>query len=167
MGMIERAPLSVQQLRANYRDAARRLGRFGNLQLIEPPKTSYAPAPLPKLTSYAPAPLPSPHPHWKFVLVHIDAPVSFKVLMRAVCEKNDVTQIDLVSSRRTQHVAHARQELMYWAKTRTGMSLPDIGRRLGDRDHTTVLHGVRVHGQRIADGRAWKGEPPWEKKESE
>lgn len=51
--------------------------------------------------------------------------------------------IDLKSQRRTALPVKARQIAMYLAKTLTALSLPEIGRRFGGRDHTTVLHSVR------------------------
>jgi hypothetical protein len=55
----------------------------------------------------------------------------------------NLTIVDLKSVRRTKTVVQARQIAMYLAKTMTGQSLPDIGRRFGGKDHTTVLHAVR------------------------
>jgi chromosomal replication initiator protein len=49
----------------------------------------------------------------------------------------------MLSSRRTANVVRPRQIAMYLAKTLTLRSLPEIGRRFGGRDHTTVLHAVR------------------------
>ncbi len=54
-----------------------------------------------------------------------------------------VGRSDLLSSRRTANVVRPRQVAMYLAKTLTLRSLPEIGRRFGGRDHTTVLHAVR------------------------
>jgi chromosomal replication initiator protein len=54
-----------------------------------------------------------------------------------------VSRADLLSSRRTANVVRPRQIAMYLAKTLTLRSLPEIGRRFGGRDHTTVLHAVR------------------------
>jgi chromosomal replication initiator protein len=54
-----------------------------------------------------------------------------------------VSRADLLSSRRTANVVRPRQVAMYLAKTLTLRSLPEIGRRFGGRDHTTVLHAVR------------------------
>lgn len=50
---------------------------------------------------------------------------------------------DLLSNRRPDHIVKPRQIAMYLTKEMTGRSLPDIGRRFGGRDHTTVLHAVR------------------------
>jgi len=47
------------------------------------------------------------------------------------------------SARRSQNVARPRQVAMYLAKALTSRSLPEIGRKFGGRDHTTVLHAVR------------------------
>jgi chromosomal replication initiator protein len=54
-----------------------------------------------------------------------------------------VSRADLLSSRRTANVVRPRQVAMYLAKVLTLRSLPEIGRRFGGRDHTTVLHAVR------------------------
>lgn len=58
---------------------------------------------------------------------------------------------DILSHRRTMAVARPRQEAMYLARHMTPASLPAIGRRLGGKDHTTVLHSVRRVEERIAD----------------
>lgn len=50
---------------------------------------------------------------------------------------------DIKSSRRTAKVVRPRMIAIYLAKELTGRSLPEIGRRLGGRDHTTILHSVR------------------------
>lgn len=53
-----------------------------------------------------------------------------------------ITPSDLNSKRRTQSVVRPRHIAMYLAKTMTTRSLPDIGRRFGGRDHSTVIHAV-------------------------
>ena len=50
---------------------------------------------------------------------------------------------DMHSARRSRAVARPRQIAMYLSKQLTQHSLPDIGRRFGGRDHTTVLHAVK------------------------
>ena len=64
-------------------------------------------------------------------------------ILRVVAKHYGVTRADLLSSRRTANVVRPRQIAMYLAKTLTYRSLPEIGRRFGGRDHTTVLHAVR------------------------
>ena len=64
-------------------------------------------------------------------------------IQRVVCQHFNVSREDLVSARRTKVIVHPRQIAMYLSKTLTPRSLPEIGRRFGHRDHTTVLHAVR------------------------
>jgi chromosomal replication initiator protein len=69
--------------------------------------------------------------------------VKIEDIQRAVARQYNVSRSDLLSSRRTANVVRPRQVAMYLAKTLTLRSLPEIGRRFGGRDHTTVLHAVR------------------------
>lgn len=79
-------------------------------------------------------------------------------IQRAVAEEFDITLNDMVSKRRTRIVARPRQVAMYLCKKMTKRSLPDIGRRFGGRDHTTVMHAVK----RIEDLR--QGDPQFHAK---
>ena len=69
--------------------------------------------------------------------------VKIEEIQRIVARHYNVSRSDLLSSRRTANVVRPRQVAMYLAKTLTLRSLPEIGRRFGGRDHTTVLHAVR------------------------
>jgi chromosomal replication initiator protein len=69
--------------------------------------------------------------------------VKIEDIQRAVARHYNVSRSDMLSSRRTANVVRPRQIAMYLAKTLTLRSLPEIGRRFGGRDHTTVLHAVR------------------------
>jgi chromosomal replication initiation ATPase DnaA len=71
-------------------------------------------------------------------------------IARAVCDHFHVTMVDLVSKRRTARIVRPRQVVMFLARAHTTRSLPEIGRLLGDKDHTTVLHGVRSIADRLA-----------------
>jgi len=64
-------------------------------------------------------------------------------IQRAVCEIFSLTPTDMVSKRRARVIARPRQVAMYLCKKLTKRSLPDIGRRFGGRDHTTVMHAVK------------------------
>jgi len=64
-------------------------------------------------------------------------------IQRIVSKHYNVTKADLLSARRTRTIVRPRQIAMYLAKMMTPRSLPEIGRRFGGRDHTTVLHAVR------------------------
>lgn len=60
-----------------------------------------------------------------------------------VGEKFSLSRADIMSHRRTKDVSRPRQMVMYLARTLTLRTLPEIGRYLGGRDHTTVLFAVR------------------------
>lgn len=58
--------------------------------------------------------------------------------------------LEMQSRRAAWSVSHPRQEAMYLARELTGQSLPEIGRRFGDRDHTTVMFAIRQVKHRIS-----------------
>ncbi|MBP9669316.1 MAG: hypothetical protein KBE09_03435 [Candidatus Pacebacteria bacterium] len=64
-------------------------------------------------------------------------------VQRCVCHHFCISKQDLISQRRHRMVTLPRQVAMYLCKQLTGNSMPEIGRRFGNRDHTTVLHAVR------------------------
>lgn len=64
-------------------------------------------------------------------------------IQRLVAHYYGVKRTEILSERRTAKVVKARQVAMYLTKKLTSRSLPEIGRRFGGRDHTTVLHAVR------------------------
>ncbi len=64
-------------------------------------------------------------------------------IQRIVAKHYNVSKTELLSNRRTRTIVKPRQVAMYLAKIMTPRSLPEIGRRFGGRDHTTVLHAVR------------------------
>ena len=69
--------------------------------------------------------------------------VRIEDIQRVVSRHYNVSKADLLSARRTRTIVMPRQIAMYLAKVLTPRSLPEIGRRFGGRDHTTVLHAVR------------------------
>ena len=64
-------------------------------------------------------------------------------IQKVVARHYNVSKNELLSNRRTRAIVRPRQIAMYLAKVLTPRSLPEIGRRFGGRDHTTVLHAVR------------------------
>lgn len=78
-------------------------------------------------------------------LVKLREPKRVKIedIQRIAAKHYNVARTDLVSNRRTRNVVLPRQVAMYLAKVLTPRSLPEIGRKFGGRDHTTVLHAVR------------------------
>ena len=73
-------------------------------------------------------------------------------IQKTSAEHYGMKQADLISERRNRAIARPRQAAMWLAKQLTTRSLPDIGRRFGGRDHTTVLHAVRrIEELKLAD----------------
>ena len=77
------------------------------------------------------------------ILKHSDRKVTVEEIQRKVSEHYNIRLSDLLGPKRLRTVARPRQVAMYLAKKLTTRSLPEIGRRFGGRDHTTVMHGVR------------------------
>lgn len=72
-----------------------------------------------------------------------DRKVTIEDIQRKVAEHYNIRLSDMIGPKRVRTIARPRQVAMYLAKTLTTRSLPDIGRRFGGRDHTTIMHGVR------------------------
>jgi chromosomal replication initiator protein len=72
-----------------------------------------------------------------------DRRLSIDDIQRKVAEFYNLRMSDMLSARRSRAVARPRQIAMYLSKQLTPRSLPEIGRRFGGRDHTTVMHAVK------------------------
>ena len=79
--------------------------------------------------------------------------VKIEDIQKLVATRYNVSRADILSERRTAAVVKPRQIAMYLAKALTPRSLPEIGRRFGGRDHTTVLHAVRKIEKAIVEDR--------------
>lgn len=130
-----------------------RLARLG-ADFVSPPR--FAPEPVKAAPAIPPPrkvivpinPVPFYRQMWFWNLVNAplcseDYRPSVKRILDVVSRHYGVSVIDLVSARRTAQVVLPRQVAMYLACTLTVLSLPQIGRAIGGRDHTTVLHGRR------------------------
>ena len=69
--------------------------------------------------------------------------ITIEEIQKRVAEHYGIKHSDMHSARRARVVARPRQVAMYLAKQLTPRSLPEIGRRFGGRDHTTVMHAIR------------------------
>ena len=69
--------------------------------------------------------------------------VTIEEIIRKVAEHYNLRMSDLISARRARVVARPRQIAMFLSKSLTSRSLPEIGRKFGGRDHTTVIHAVK------------------------
>ncbi len=72
-----------------------------------------------------------------------DRRITIEEIQKKVAAHFNIKLIEMTSQRRAREVARPRQIAMYLAKQLTSRSLPEIGRKFGGRDHTTVLHAVR------------------------
>jgi len=91
------------------------------------------------------------------ILRQADRKVTIEEIQRKVSEHYNIRLSDLIGPRRVRTIARPRQVAMWLSKRLTARSLPEIGRRFGNRDHTTVMHGVRrieelkTHDSQIAE----------------
>lgn len=81
---------------------------------------------------------------------HPERRIGTGVIQRTICEYFHISKADLLSQRRTRPIVWPRQIGMYLTKQVTNASLPEIGRRFGGKDHTTVLHAIRRVEERMA-----------------
>ena len=72
-----------------------------------------------------------------------DRKVTIEEIQRKVAEHFNIRLSDMIGPKRLRTIARPRQIAMYLSKQLTPRSLPEIGRRFGGRDHTTIMHGVR------------------------
>lgn len=77
------------------------------------------------------------------ILKASDRKVTVEEIQRKVSEHYNIRLSDMIGPKRVRSYARPRQVAMYLAKKLTSRSLPEIGRRFGGRDHTTVMHGVK------------------------
>jgi chromosomal replication initiator protein len=72
-----------------------------------------------------------------------DRKITVEEIQRKVSDHYNIRLSDMIGPKRLRTFARPRQIAMYLCKSLTSRSLPEIGRRFGGRDHTTVIHGVR------------------------
>ncbi len=77
------------------------------------------------------------------ILRSSDRKLTIEEIQRKVAEHYNIRLSDMIGPKRMRTIARPRQVAMYLAKQLTPRSLPEIGRRFGGRDHTTIMHGVR------------------------
>ncbi len=80
-----------------------------------------------------------------------DRRITIDEIQRKVSDHYNIRMTDMHSARRARNVARPRQVAMYLAKQLTARSLPEIGRKFGGRDHTTVMHAVRKIEELMTD----------------
>lgn len=79
--------------------------------------------------------------------------ITVEEIQRKVSDHYNIRLSDMIGPKRLRSYARPRQVAMYLCKKMTSRSLPEIGRRFGGRDHTTVMHGVkRIEELKVQDG---------------
>lgn len=68
--------------------------------------------------------------------------ITIDAIKRVVCRHYDISHADMISQRRIVKIGRPRMVAIYLARSLTERSLPEIGRKFGNRDHTTALHSV-------------------------
>ncbi|MGY3609905.1 MULTISPECIES: helix-turn-helix domain-containing protein [unclassified Bradyrhizobium] len=166
-----RRSATTEQLREAAAQAARRQRMAAAVPLSKPIEIAPAPtiAEAAPVAQSEPAVAP-PIPNSLMMAAHRSMdrliPMSrIEVVQRSVLQIfPEISLRELKSGWRFADIVRARQIAMYLARSMTGQSLPEIGRRFGGRDHTTVLHAVRkiatqiqadkVLAKQVADARA-------------
>lgn len=99
----------------------------------------------PNIEAHAPDPIvdPGPKRQWFQIVDESEREPFLTEIVIAVCNHFNVSRMDICSQRRTARVVLPRQIIYYLSRTLTKRTLPEIGRRLGNRDHTSVLFGYR------------------------
>lgn len=144
-------PVSEAQQRQHAKDVRDRLNKRPAM-LLYMPVQSVVDNPNPPTET---TPKPVDNPRAKAVYNHSLAPAIALQIWRDIVEevaiKHEVTFNDIISQRRNVKIVAARHEAMYRLREETPASYPRIGKWLGDRDHTTVLHGVEMHIKRMSN----------------
>ncbi len=84
----------------------------------------------------------------KDILSEEDKPVTIETILKAVSDYFGIKTQDIKAKKRTKEVANARQIAMYLAKQLTNLSLSEIGKGLGGKDHATVIYACRQVGEK-------------------
>ena len=78
-----------------------------------------------------------------FIYPNENKKVTIELIIDTVSEHYDISQADIISSKKSKNIAYPRQICMYLCRNLTEYSLEDIGKALGKRDHTTILYGIQ------------------------
>jgi hypothetical protein len=139
----------VADLQRTKADLERRILKLESAS--SPPPAAVDLAASTKLPAAAPPPIPSAPQRRR-------AKVDVADIIRVVAIHYQIRYFDMLSERRDKAIVRPRQIAMYLAKDLTSRSLPDIGRRFGDKDHTTVLHAATRIEEMMAGDPAFAAE---------
>lgn len=88
----------------------------------------------------------------RFLITSIEEvhhPLHWHLIIDEICKKHKISLPEIRGNQRSREVVAARFEAYYRLSTETKFSLPQIGRLLGGKDHTSVLHGIRKYKLRM------------------
>ena len=118
--------LLAEKIKFNVRELESALTRVNSLSLVDKEK--------PKITvAFAKEKLPD-------IFISKENTITSDKIKNVVCKKYNIKMTDMDSKKRKREFSHPRQVAMYLCREMTDMSLPQIGKSFGGRDHTTVLH---------------------------
>jgi hypothetical protein len=127
-------------------EAKARRARMG---FLSPTPVAYRPPPAPQM----PVAVSEPEPETvEFPEAKTRRIVSISNVLKVAAEHFGIPEHEILSERRTKNLVLVRHAVYWLCKECTLMSYPRIGYWLGRRDHTTILHGVRVMQRRIDAG---------------
>lgn len=113
----------------------------------KPRKVEVAPPPVPEPIEEVIAAVEEVEPIVDAIVEPVDVPFKppayVNDVLAFIVKRFGITLLDMTSERRTANLVKPRQIAMWLAKDITKRSLPYIGTRMGGRDHTTILHGIR------------------------
>ena len=78
-----------------------------------------------------------------FIYPNENKKITIELIIDIISEHYDISQADIISSKKSKNIAYPRQICMYLCRNLTEFSLEDIGKALGKRDHTTILYGIQ------------------------
>ncbi len=84
-----------------------------------------------------------------YLLKPSEQPRPLHAILAEVCAKHGISERAFLGNIRNMEVTHARWEAWWRMRTEVGASFPQIG-RVSNRDHTTIMHGVRRHTERVS-----------------
>lgn len=77
------------------------------------------------------------------------SPFEYKFIIDEVCAEHGFSYGEILGGQRNKKLVAARHKAFYRLSKETALSLPGIGRVMGGKDHTTVLHGIRQHARKL------------------
>lgn len=95
-------------------------------------------------------PEPAPAPEEEAAAVMLPCTHKVELIKRAVCKQFNLPRQAIESASRKAHIVRPRQIAMYLVRKHTNHSYAEIGRRLGGRDHTTILHAFHKIGDLVS-----------------